>query len=437
MPRFPATLFALVAAPLALACSSSDDSSDGPAGPACKKGQIEAEGQCILDPYRWEPAEQLDLDNVVAGNPDDAFVLLDLPPPPKSGFRLMMEPRVLEGGDEQERCHSWQLPDLTHRWIYTAELHSSPGMHHANLYGLKPDEVGGPQPSPGCRGRADGQIFGQLQVVFTGGDTSNLIAPTVLFANSTQVLGGERYGLAEGYAFKIEEGFEVMTDIHLQNTTPDELRVEAAWDFYTMPESEVVNPSKMFVYIFFDFLIPPRSQKTLTAECNWAGGEVAAIMPHTHQWATGFNVEFGTAKMRDYDDMPEIGGWENTLVKPYDRQGTGLSDSDIQTYDPPVNTDGADSVRFECHFDNTTDHDMCFGIGENEMCFLFGYTSPPEAQRVGVILTEGSSCLTLNPADAGKKTFDIGGWLDTQPPEAAAKIISDFTGGPETCPYQQ
>ena len=422
---------------LTAACGSSDDGGDDSSEPKCDPGHIREGGECILDPYRFEPAEQLDVDNVVFGAPDESLELLDLPPPPKSGFRLVMEPRYAAPGLDEEECHSWQLPDITHRWVYTAELHASPGLHHANLYGLAPDPEKGPQPSPGCRGRADGQIFGQIQTVITGADTSDVIVPTVLFANSTQVIGGERYALAPGYAYELEPGIEVMTDVHIQNTTPDELRVEAAWDFYTMPASEVTSPSAMFVYIFLDFLLPARAAKTITAECNWSGGDVAAIMPHTHQWATGFNVDFGTAKMREYDDMPEVGGWEETLVRPYERAGTGLADSDIETYDPPVVTADANAVRFECQFDNTTDHDMCFGIGENEMCFLFGYTSPPEAQRVGIILTEGASCLTLNPAENGENNFDIVKWVTTQTPEAAGKIVDRYQNGARTCPYVQ
>ncbi len=398
---------------LASACGSSDD--EGAKKSKCDPGHIEEGGECILDPYRFEPAERLDVDNEVRYFTGD-LTELDLPPPPKSGFRIVMEPQYVESGLDENRCQAWKVPDdLAHRWIYTAEMHASPGMHHANLYGL---EISGrePQPYPKCRERADATIFGGFFTVLGGMDTSNVIVPLVLFANSTQVIGGERYALAPGYAYEIPENHEIMTDVHLQNTQPDTIRVEAAWDFYTMPKSEVTDPSVMFVWLFFDFLIPPRGKKTLTAECSWAGGDVAAIMPHTHQWATGFDTEFGHATPRAFDGAPVPGTFVSMdePMKIYDRQGTGLADSDIQVYDPPVNTDATDVVKFQCHFENTTDHDMCFGIGENEMCFLFGYMSPPEKQRLGVIITENASCLTLNPADRGEKTFNVAQWAASQ-----------------------
>ena len=421
-------------------CSgSSDESSEDPGTSSCAANEIAEDGKCVLDPYRYEPDEPIDVDNVMYYSTEELQLLTDLPPPPKSGFRIIMEPQLVAPGEDTERCQSWAVPDLTHRWVYTAQVHTTPGLHHANIYGLGIDEAEGPQPHPGCRGRADGQIFGQLSTVIMGEDTSDLIVPAVLFANSTQVnKGGEKYALAEGYAFELEPGIEIMTDVHLQNTTPDELRVETAWDFYTMPKEHVTNPTAMFVYIFLDFLIPPRSTSSLIAECGWAGGDIAAIMPHTHQWATGFSTEFGMSTMRP-DGDPEIGGFYETMEKPYDKSGTGLSDSDIAVYHPPVNTDGANSVRFQCHFNNTTDHDMCFGIGENEMCFLFGYVSPPESQRVGVILTEGASCLTLDPATRGQNDFNIASWVGTQPPDVRDKIIDLYAGGGfgGSCPYYQ
>lgn len=40
---------------------------------------------------------------------------------------------------------------------------------------------------------------------------------------------------------------------------------------------------------------------------------------------------------------------------------------------------------------------MGFGVGENEMCFIFGCAAPVEAQRYGVVLTEDTPCVSVNP----------------------------------------
>ncbi len=424
------------------ACGSSDEGTEPVPGEGCAANEVLEGGECVLDPYRHEPADQLDTDNVVLGNPDDPLQLIALPAPPKSGFRLVMEPRFADPGDEFEECHSWPIPNLNNTWVYTAELHTSPGLHHANLYALKIDETEGAQPYPKCRGRADVTIFGQINTILSGADTSDLFIPNVLFANSTQVLNTERYALPDGYAYEVGGGLEVMTDVHIQNTTPDRLRVEAAWDFYTMPLDLVTHPSGIFVYFWLDFLLPPRGSKTLTTTCNWAGGEVASIMPHTHQWATGFTAEFGSSMMdfgsnngEEYN-QPAHDGWMETLETPYSRKGTGLADSDIETYDPAIVTENMNAVRFSCEFDNTTDHDMCFGIGENEMCFLFGYTTPLEAQRTGIILAEGARCITFNPAWAGRR-FNFDEWLQTETPDIQQKLGNGIFGSRGECPYQQ
>ncbi len=384
------------------------------------------------DPLRYEPARRLDHDNVRYYG-DEPLQTLELPEPPKSGFRLIAPPKEVEAGGESVECTSWQVPDLKNRWIYTSTLHATPGLHHAVLYGLGIDETLGPESYPSCRSSADIRMFAQAGTVLSEPHSviectdpvctelqrsgrslhdgacdlgtcsfAGLTVPVVLSANSTQAHGTEQFAFDDGFAFELPGGFEVVTDLHLQNTTPDRLRVESAWDFYTMPADQVTNPTAMFVWFWSQLLIPARSDKTLTTTCEWGGGEVVAIMPHTHQWATGFDVTFGTAEMDG--NMPQLGTFR--AQRPvYDRTSVGLSDSDIEVYYPPVSTEGSSAVQFRCHFANSTDHEMYFGIGENEMCFLFGYTSPPEGQRIGFIADDSPVdetvaerlCATLDP----------------------------------------
>ncbi len=404
---------------LAVACSGSDEQSPDPENEiVCPAGDVvDTDGECVLDPFRFEPEEQADQFNVVFNGEMLAHdaelpleLLTDLPPPPKSGFRLVMEPQDIPPGYDSESgdtsgfadvspCNSWPIPDVENRWVYTAKIHTTPGLHHANLYGMEIDAEAGAQPYPRCRQSADALVFGQISRLLTGADPSELFTPAVLFASSTQVIGvdAERYALANGYAYELPVGLEVATSTHLQNTTPDTLHTEAAWDFFTMPVDQVTDPAAMFVYIHFGFMIPARSSKVVHGNCGWGGGDVLAIMPHTHQWATQFTTNFGTAPGPMPGTIaPEIDMFE-TMLTPYDRAGTGLTDSDVEVYSPVIETPGMDAVQFQCHFNNTTDHSMRFGVGENEMCFLFGYTSPPEAQRVGIMVNEDGGCLTLAP----------------------------------------
>ncbi len=440
-------LLGLAAAALTAACGSSSEEGDGAGPTECAPSQVLEDGECVLDPFRFEPQEQLDQNNVVFYDESgQGLTLLELPPPPKSGFRAIAEPQDIAPGFDSENgindgggCQAWEIPeDLAHRWVYTSVIHTTPGLHHANLYGLPIGGQVAEQPYPYCTMSADALIFGQLFPVLQGADTSNTIVPEVLFASSTQVVGvsAEKFAFAQGYAYDIPGNFQIITDLHLQNTTPDTLHVEAAWDFYTMPADQVTNPSKMFVYIWFNFLLPARQEATLKATCNWGGGEVAGIMPHTHQWATGFDVKFGNSPLAQYQSQmaPEVTDegvhmFEEGVLA-YDRGGTGLTDSDIVVYDPVISTDGMNAVQFQCHFNNTTDHDMCFGVNENEMCFLFGYTSPPEAQRIGIALGNSSaSCITLDPSDrGGENQFLLTDWIAAQPQKGAEEIVGAASG---------
>ncbi len=397
------------------------------------------------DPRRHEPSEPIDQDNVVSyGAAGGGLTAIpNVPEPPKSGFRLVMQPQDIESGFESPTgfqdltaCQSWQIPDIKNRWIYSAMIHVTPGMHHATLYGVPINTEFPSQPYPHCTGSADGFVFGRMFSQLQGTDATPIV-PKLLFASSTQVIGieAERFSFAEGYAYEIPTGYQVMADVHLQNTTPEAVHVEAAWDFFTMPVDLVTNPAAMFVFVMFNFVLPPRAQTSLRATCNWAGGEVLAIQPHTHQWATGFETSFGSSPLTTYANMvsPEVTDTGDHVftpsVSPYDRQGTGLTDSDIELYDPPIGTDGMNAVQFQCHFNNTTDHDMCFGVAQNEMCFLFGYVSPPEAQRFGVSFgNRAAPCLTFDGGDK-PDNFSLPDWMAAVPAPARAEI----TAGATTC----
>lgn len=49
-------------------------------------------------------------------------------------------------------------------------------------------------------------------------------------------------------------------------------------------------------------------------------------------------------------------------------------------------------MKLEGTFKNTTHHDVVHGIGENEMCILFGYIHPVKTQLVGFAPYQGDPC---------------------------------------------
>src|SRR5262249_42005259 len=104
------------------------------------------------------------------------------------------------------------------------------------------------------------------------------------------------------------------------------------------------------------------------------------LMPHTHKFASAFTV--------DVVDRPENGGAEKRVIDngPFD------AESHIAGFDPPIDLTNVGKLRYACEFDNTTDHNIKWGIGENEMCVLFGYLYPVKYQFVAYTTNQGDPC---------------------------------------------
>ena len=179
--------------------------------------------------------------------------------------------------------------------------------------------------------------------------------------------------------FRLDPSREIATNIHCLNTGTEPELVELAYDFFTMPEATLEREVAPFSLGVNEFLVPPHSVGAVGTDCQVFGGAVVSMMPHTHKLAENFTV-----------DLTRDGKQERVLESgPY-----GLG-SDIHVYDPQITLNGVTSLKFECTFNNTANHDVVYGIGENEMCILFGYIYPVKAQFVGFAANQGDACLSL------------------------------------------
>jgi hypothetical protein len=364
----PAIFAAMLVVP---ACSSSDER----ATKACAAGEELANGACVESLRRYEPAERIDFDNVVAygGMPKN----LVLPDPPKSGFRLVVPPRTLAPTEEVEDCQAWAYPNIKYMNVYAARLYTTGGLHHSNMYGV-PLSSSGPSPYPACNsGQAD--LFTQVPNWLAGNITD------VLFANSTQIDGGEQIVFHPGMAFSITtEGREVATTIHWLNVTANDVTSETVYDFFTMPDDQVTQPLVPFVFENESFRIPPHSVGEITTTCDLVEhGNIVSIMPHTHKRATAFTV-----------DLLRGDGSSERIFE----AGSFDTSSDIRVLDAPVSLEGFTQIRHQCTVNNDLSDTIVWGIGQNEMCTLFGYLYPPTAQLLGYV-GSGDNCLAL---DLGK-----------------------------------
>jgi hypothetical protein len=299
----------------------------------------------------------------------DPLTQLALPEPPKSGFRLVAAPRLMQPGEEIDVCLSWPIPDVARNVVYSARLYTTSGLHHSNVVAKPIDKEMGPNPYPGCNPGA-GDPFSQIGEGI----------PDVLFANSTQVVGEETLTFPIGMGYPLDVSREVSSDFHLLNAGGEAEVVEVVYDFFTMADGDLEMEVAPFLMQVNDFLIPPHTTKTIGSTCTVFGGHIITMMPHTHKMAQSFTVDL----------LPNAGGEKRVLD-----DGAFDLESDIHTYDPPIDLTDIDKARFECIFDNNTDHDVVYGIGENEMCILFGYIYPREKQMVGYAESEDQPCTAI------------------------------------------
>jgi hypothetical protein len=378
---------------LLLACSSGDSTDGAPAedggarkheqpphdaGSRCGPDEVMEGGKCVDPLRRYEPDEQVDVDNVVSYSGDAE---LDLPDPPKSGFRIIVPPKRLAAGEEVEDCRAWAYPELKNKNVYAARVYTSGALHHSNVFGV-PISPEGPSPYPSCMaGQAD--VAAQVPNLLSGDILD------VLFANSTQIEGGEAIIFPKGMAFKIKtDGREIATTIHWLNVSSRPVTSEVVYDFFTMPDSELEQEIVPFVSENEAFSIAAHTKGMVATTCDLLhDAKIVSIMPHAHKRTTAFDVELIA---------------DDGSAMPIFHDGAFDPGSDIAVFDDPISTAGFARIHHVCTVDNDLNRPIVWGIGDDEMCTLFGYLYPPNAQQLGFVTgdpnPDGSSppCLTLD-----------------------------------------
>jgi len=66
-------------------------------------------------------------------------------------------------------------------------------------------------------------------------------------------------------------------------------------------------------------------------------------------------------------------------------------------FDEPISLEGFTQIHHRCTVNNDLTDTIVWGIGQNEMCTLFGYLYPPSAQLLGYLgPSSPDSCLALD-----------------------------------------
>lgn len=310
------------------------------------------------------PAEQSGLPTFSEGRPPRQA-------PPANvvgGFTARIPEVTLQPGEETFPCFVIPL-ELTgpSHIVGGGKLTTPPGMHHGNITS-RPKMGDGIRP---CS--AEDEDRSEANDILDGG--------AVLFASSTQVSGEEWQSFPDGMGFPVKDGYEIIARMHYLNASPEPITFAPEYEWYTIDEATVTHLLGPFIWIFRGFEIPPRSELTVTGGCRIPDPmHLVNILPHMHRLGTSFSIDF-------------LGG-QLDGQRFLDSKGYDPDNGVLTQYDPAIDLSLGDGARFSCTWNNTMDKTIVEGVGDNEMCMIFGYSWPYE-NNYSAIATGPDRCTIL------------------------------------------
>ncbi len=293
-------------------------------------------------------------------------------PPPNAvgGFEIQLPSTTLQPGEETFPCWIFPLdvqgPSLM---VGGADIVTAPGLHHGNVT-TRPATGSGIRPCPA--NDPSSQLGGEATDVLDGG--------AVLFASSTQYVGTEWQRFPAGMAYPLTAGFEIVARMHYLNASTKPLTLAPKYQWYTVDEKKVKTVLAPFAWAYSGFHIQPGQTLTVTGDCYFPGPmKIVFALPHMHKLGTSFTASF-IGGPHDGEDWLRSKGYD---------PGNGV----MQVYDPPIDLSQGQGATFSCTWDNTTDQVVTDGVGNNEMCILFGYSYPVSATYSASVQDSNKKCV--------------------------------------------
>jgi len=181
-------------------------------------------------------------------------------------------------------------------------------------------------------------------------------APDMIYGSG---VGTEPLILPEGVAVEIPAGSQILVNLHLFNTSTEDITGNSGIEVVTMPEALVENRAEVILAGPLSFNIPAMtSGHVIDGRCTMADDvTVFAVMPHMHQLGTAMRVEVGGELL-----------FEGTY---------SFDDQRYHDIAPELNLSSGTRVDVSCTYDNPTSSTVGFGDSSNqEMCFALLYRYP-------------------------------------------------------------
>jgi hypothetical protein len=293
---------------------------------------------------------------------------------------------IKAGTEVKGLCQSWTLHNKEDLWVNAVELLQSESSHHSNWTFVPDDKFTGPDGVWDC----DERNYSQLSAAVSGG---------VIYAQSTQAVH-EVQKFPNGAAVRIPRYSRIIGDVHLLNTTADDITGNAELTLYTLKESEVAIKLAPFHFTYEGLEIPPHADSRFRGECaldskftatgNPFKMDIYFVLPHYHALGKAFFLDtIGGAK--DGERIFEVGA--------YDGEAHG------KNYDPPYSLTDATGLAFGCDFTNPRNETIHYGLGDQEMCEMLGFADSKVAFEARVDSAEaagsdGSTQVFTGPCSA-------------------------------------
>ena len=277
----------------------------------------------------------------------------DGPPEP---MIVEVGPFELAAGEEtSSTCFSQTFDNDETIYISSVAMNASFGFHHSNWFFVPESVYAGADGVWDC----DERNFETAIAAVRGG---------VLFAQSTQATA-EVQAFEPGAVLAIPPGSKIVSQLHMLNASTEPLIAQSELVVTAIGESEVKKRLAPIYLQYEPLTIPPRQDSRFVTDCELDAPyrgvlgreldiDIHYILPHYHGLGMGITV--------DIVGGPRDG--ENVFANSQ-RIGEPLG----RRFDPPIDLSGATGIRFGCEFSNPTDLEVGWGIGDQEMCILFGF----------------------------------------------------------------
>ncbi len=266
------------------------------------------------------------------------------------------EPIAVGSGEEVSGvCQSWTLNNTETLYVSKIRQRNGGAWHHSN-WSFVPEDFYGPEGTWNC----DDRGFHEVGAGLAGG---------AFFAQSTQTLV-ELQAFPEGAVLEIPPRHQIVGGVHLLNVSATPMNTALTFDIETIPEEDVRVKLRPITFENTHLDIEPQAESRYGMTCNLKNAfenalgtppdyNIYYVLAHYHEWGNYFRLSF-------VDDE----GGDRTIFELQSSVGEPLG----ITLDPPINSQGASSLRVECGYLNNTDRRLEYGLGGKEMCVFLAYT---------------------------------------------------------------